>query len=204
MTADQSPRTSATRSAIANVRYASGPETLDRFNNLPAVKLFGEGKPGVSSGQAIAEVERIAREEVPPGVPMAQWALAWCLRNEAVTSVIPGSKDVAQVESNAAAAELINGLARAQWRCVDRPLDYTGLEGGKQEGYPLTGWVERWRHSVAPSRSVTRKADTRPSSWKPNRRWAPQKNVWRWPFNASTLACAVTAARSRGRRGLSV
>jgi hydrophobe/amphiphile efflux-1 (HAE1) family protein len=53
-------------SAIANVRFASGPETLDRFNNLPAVKLFGQGAPGVSSGQAIAEVERIAKEVLPP------------------------------------------------------------------------------------------------------------------------------------------
>jgi HAE1 family hydrophobic/amphiphilic exporter-1/multidrug efflux pump len=53
-------------SSLATIRYSSGPETLDRFNNLPAVKLFGEGKPGVSSGQAIAEVERIARETLPP------------------------------------------------------------------------------------------------------------------------------------------
>jgi HAE1 family hydrophobic/amphiphilic exporter-1/multidrug efflux pump len=52
-------------SALARVRYSSGPETLDRFNNLPAVKLFGQGAPGVSSGQAIAEVERIAREVLP-------------------------------------------------------------------------------------------------------------------------------------------
>lgn len=53
-------------SAIANVRFASGPETLDRFNNLPAVKLFGQAAPGVSSGQAIAEVERIAHDVLPP------------------------------------------------------------------------------------------------------------------------------------------
>jgi hydrophobe/amphiphile efflux-1 (HAE1) family protein len=53
-------------SALATVRYASGPETLDRFNNLPAVKLFGQGAPGISSGQAIAEVERIAKEVLPP------------------------------------------------------------------------------------------------------------------------------------------
>jgi aryl-alcohol dehydrogenase-like predicted oxidoreductase len=55
----------------------------------------------------LREVERIAREEVPPNVPMAQWALAWCLKNPAVTAVIPGCKDVKQVESNAKAADLI-------------------------------------------------------------------------------------------------
>ncbi len=55
----------------------------------------------------LAEVQRIAREEVPPGVPMAQWALAWCLKHPAVTAVIPGCKSVEQVESNAAAADLV-------------------------------------------------------------------------------------------------
>ncbi len=54
-----------------------------------------------------AEVERIAKEEVPPGVPMSQWALAWCLRNPLVTSIIPGCKNPAQVRANAAAAELL-------------------------------------------------------------------------------------------------
>jgi hydrophobe/amphiphile efflux-1 (HAE1) family protein len=53
-------------SAIADVRYSAGPESLDRFNNLPAVKLFGQGAQGVSSGQAIAEVERIAAATLPP------------------------------------------------------------------------------------------------------------------------------------------
>jgi HAE1 family hydrophobic/amphiphilic exporter-1/multidrug efflux pump len=51
--------------ALANVRYASGPDSLVRFNNLPAVKLLGQGAPGVSSGQAIAEVEKIAAEVLP-------------------------------------------------------------------------------------------------------------------------------------------
>jgi myo-inositol catabolism protein IolS len=54
----------------------------------------------------LREVEQIQRTEVPPGVNMAQWALAWCLQNDAVSCVIPGCKDVGQVESNAAAAEL--------------------------------------------------------------------------------------------------
>lgn len=51
-------------------------------------------------------VEEIQRNEVPEGVDMAQWALAWCLKHPAVTSVIPGCKNIKQVESNAAAANL--------------------------------------------------------------------------------------------------
>src|SRR5439155_770572 len=51
--------------SLANVKYASGPDSLARFNNLPAVKLFGAAAPGISSGQAIEEVERIARQALP-------------------------------------------------------------------------------------------------------------------------------------------
>jgi len=54
----------------------------------------------------LVEVEKIKRDEVPPGVNMAEWALAWVLKHPAVSSVIPGCKNVAQVESNARAAML--------------------------------------------------------------------------------------------------
>ena len=57
----------------------------------------------------LEEVERIRAAEVPDGIPMAQWALAWCLRNAAVSTVIPGCKDAAQVRANAAAADLVQG-----------------------------------------------------------------------------------------------
>jgi len=53
-------------SAIADIQFTSGPDTLERYNNLPAVKLLGSAAPGYSSGQAIAEVERIAAEILPP------------------------------------------------------------------------------------------------------------------------------------------
>jgi myo-inositol catabolism protein IolS len=51
-------------------------------------------------------VQEIQQAEVPPGVAMAPWALAWCLQHPAVTCVIPGCKTVEQVESNASAADL--------------------------------------------------------------------------------------------------
>ncbi|HEV8551816.1 MAG TPA: multidrug efflux RND transporter permease subunit [Casimicrobiaceae bacterium] len=53
-------------SSLATVRYSSGPDALDRFNNLPAVKIIGQGAPGISSGQAIARIEQIAQEVLPP------------------------------------------------------------------------------------------------------------------------------------------
>ena len=51
-------------------------------------------------------VEEIRQNELPAGVAMAPWALAWCLQHPAVTCVIPGCKTIAQVEQNAGAAEL--------------------------------------------------------------------------------------------------
>lgn len=54
----------------------------------------------------LQEVAAIKANEVPPGVDMAQWALAWCLQHPGVTTVIPGMKNVGQVEKNAAAAAL--------------------------------------------------------------------------------------------------
>jgi aryl-alcohol dehydrogenase-like predicted oxidoreductase len=56
--------------------------------------------------QKLALVEQIQASEVPTGVGMAEWALAWCLQHSAVTCVIPGCKSPEQVEANARAAEL--------------------------------------------------------------------------------------------------
>lgn len=83
--------------------------------------LSGKYKPGAVFGDTdvrhrhdkentrlkLLEVEHIQREEVPQGIAMASWALAWCLKHPAVTAVIPGCKDPEQVEANAKAAELI-------------------------------------------------------------------------------------------------
>ena len=54
----------------------------------------------------LEQAQQIQREEVPAGVNMATWALAWCLQHPAVTCVIPGCKTVEQVEANAYAADL--------------------------------------------------------------------------------------------------
>ena len=52
-------------SSFAKVEYSAGPDSLDRYNNLPAVKMIGSGAPGISSGEAIEEVERLAKQTLP-------------------------------------------------------------------------------------------------------------------------------------------
>ncbi len=54
----------------------------------------------------LEKVQNIKANEVPEDVPMAAWALGWCLKHPAVTSVIPGCKTTEQVEMNARAAKL--------------------------------------------------------------------------------------------------
>src|SRR5690606_36459547 len=71
----------------------------------------GDVRASHDEAKARARLERaleIQRTEVPEGADMAQWALAWCLRDPRVTAVIPGCKDPEQVERNAAAADLVS------------------------------------------------------------------------------------------------
>ncbi|MEW6414974.1 MAG: multidrug efflux RND transporter permease subunit [Pseudomonadota bacterium] len=53
-------------SALAKISFSSGPETLDRYNNYQAVKIMGSAVPGISSGQALAIVDEIAKKALPP------------------------------------------------------------------------------------------------------------------------------------------
>jgi myo-inositol catabolism protein IolS len=102
---------------LARVPLASGllsgkykPGTTFATNDVRAT--FNAGK----MERDLAEVERLQKEEVPPGVPMAQWAMAWCLKNPVVTAVIPGCKNPEQVKANAAAAKLVPDFAAADVR----------------------------------------------------------------------------------------
>ncbi len=58
--------------------------------------------------QWLEMVEQIKKQELPPNIVMSEWALAWCLKNGAVSAVIPGVKDLGQLESNARAVLLLN------------------------------------------------------------------------------------------------
>jgi hydrophobe/amphiphile efflux-1 (HAE1) family protein len=58
--------------SLARVSYSAGPDALDRFNNLPGVKIFGQGAPGISTGQALEAVERVAAKTLP-----ADFSLDW-------------------------------------------------------------------------------------------------------------------------------
>jgi len=65
-------RSATTREMIplkALIRTSSliGPEQLERFNGFLAARVLGGGRPGVSSGEAIAAVEQVAAATLPEG-----------------------------------------------------------------------------------------------------------------------------------------
>ena len=58
-------------SAISKVNSIVGAEQLERFNGLLSAKVLAGGAPGVSSGDTIKLVEKIAKESLPEGYQMA-------------------------------------------------------------------------------------------------------------------------------------
>ena len=53
-------------SSFASTEWVTGPMQTIRYNGYPSMKLTGEPAPGYSSGQALAEMERLAAQ-LPPG-----------------------------------------------------------------------------------------------------------------------------------------
>ncbi len=51
--------------ALATVRDVSGPVMIVRYNMYPAAPINGSPAPGVSSGQAIEQMERLVGDELP-------------------------------------------------------------------------------------------------------------------------------------------
>lgn len=94
---------------------------LGVFARVPLAKGFLSGKyrPGTIfpkgdvraaysqafNDELLRSVEELQRS-IPSGIDMTQWALAWCLQNPVVSSVLVGCKNKEQLESNAKAADL--------------------------------------------------------------------------------------------------
>ncbi len=58
--------------ALITVSEIIGPEQIERYNSYIAAKVFGNAKPGFSSGEAIRAVEEVARSTLPAG-----YAIEW-------------------------------------------------------------------------------------------------------------------------------
>lgn len=58
-------------SAVTTTKWSYGSPRLDRYNGFGAIQIQGQAAPGVSSGEAMAEMEALARQ-LPPGFAL-QW-----------------------------------------------------------------------------------------------------------------------------------
>src|SRR6188768_528791 len=54
-------------SSVLRSNWTVAAPSQARFNGFPAIQFSGGAKPGKSSGQAMAEMEKIVREDLPPG-----------------------------------------------------------------------------------------------------------------------------------------
>ncbi|SDT24969.1 efflux RND transporter permease subunit [Pseudomonas oryzae] len=63
-------------SAFASGQWIYGPPKLSRYNGVPAMEILGAAAPGYSSGEAMAEVEKLAAQ-LPPGIGLAWTGLSY-------------------------------------------------------------------------------------------------------------------------------
>src|SRR5690606_27783921 len=63
-------------SAFASTRWDYGSPRLERYNGVPALEIQGEAAPGLSSGDAMNEVERLVAQ-LPEGIGMEWTALSY-------------------------------------------------------------------------------------------------------------------------------
>lgn len=54
-------------SAFATARWQYGSPRLERYNGIPSVEIMGQAAPGISTGEAMQEMEKMA-DKLPPGI----------------------------------------------------------------------------------------------------------------------------------------
>jgi len=63
--------------SIASFKDKTGPSRVPRYNLYPSAEVQGASLPGVSTGQALAMVEQVASEKLPPGFTYEWTELAY-------------------------------------------------------------------------------------------------------------------------------
>lgn len=92
---------------LARVPLASG---LLSGKYKPGAQFISSDFRSVQDRKALDErlslVEKIQKDEVPDGVNMPEWAIAWSLKHDAVAACIPGFKNINQMMAGIRAVEL--------------------------------------------------------------------------------------------------
>ena len=59
--------------ALGTTQYTTGPGTIKRFNMFTTASINAVAAPGYSTGEAMAAMERIAREHLPENIGL-EWS----------------------------------------------------------------------------------------------------------------------------------
>lgn len=73
--------------SVAKVNRTVGPDRVSRFNLYPCAEIIGALAPGHSTGEAIAEIEKIAAEVLPDGMGIEWTDLAFQEKRMGNTSI---------------------------------------------------------------------------------------------------------------------
>ncbi len=74
--------------SVARLHDATGPYRVPRYDLYPAAELQGSALPGVSSGTALATMERLAAKQLPPGIGFEWTDLAFQQRQAGNTAIV--------------------------------------------------------------------------------------------------------------------
>lgn len=92
--------------------------SLDKYDWLREKLLETE-----SGRQKLNKVEQLAGVADEAGIPMPQFALAWCLKNEDVSTVITGASKPEQVQQNMKAIDMVDQMTPDIMERIEEILD---------------------------------------------------------------------------------
>jgi aryl-alcohol dehydrogenase-like predicted oxidoreductase len=106
---------------------ASGMLTGKYNDGLPAgsranLKGFEWIKPALTDPERIDKVKKLAPIAAELGISMAQMAVAWCLKNPHVSTVITGASRVEQLQQNLGALAVVDKLTPEVMARIDEVL----------------------------------------------------------------------------------
>ncbi|SOD70468.1 L-glyceraldehyde 3-phosphate reductase [Jatrophihabitans sp. GAS493] len=120
---------------IAFSPLAQGMLTSKYLDGIPAESRMAQDKsldPELLSEQNLTHIRALNDLAAARGQSLAQLALAWCLRDERVTSVLVGASSVAQLEDNLAALQ---------------NLEFSADELAAIDGHAVEGGINLWKSS---------------------------------------------------------
>jgi aryl-alcohol dehydrogenase-like predicted oxidoreductase len=82
-------------------------------------------KDAILAEKNLQRVRRMSTFAKELGVPMAQLAIAWCLKNPNVSTVILGASKISQLEENLKALDILPMLTNEVMAKIEEVLDNT-------------------------------------------------------------------------------